>query len=319
MLNINRADRWKDDIKKSVDSYNSWFINFAPEAFKKVRNTAIEKVEGVFHDTNNLTNISIDSLSNSPQNLQVLRMATCPPLARDRLIGIAGISKNLVNKMEDKDNPTLPKRMPVDTLNYELSKAINLINQLLDTDILTWINEPITPTDEEVCRAITIIADRLCGADTNPIIRNAQEDRQLEKLEELFKKKGYRLKNKEHNIFSMEPGEYAKHINIPVTTEGKKINISIDWAFVPINHSQKALKLPILVEAKSAGDFTNVNKRRKEEAQKMSQLVSNYGKENVRYILYLTGYFDAGYLGYEAAEGIDWFWEHRISDIEKLL
>lgn len=319
MLNINRADRWKDDIKKSVDSYNRWFINFAPEAFKKVRNTTIEKVEGVFHDTNNLTNISIDSLSSSPQNLQVLRMATCPPLARDRLIGIAGISKNLVNKMEDKDNPTLPKRMPVDTLNYELSKAINLINQLLDTDILTWINEPITPTDEEVYRAITIIADRLCGADTNPIIRNAQEDRQLEKLEELFKKKGYRLKNKEHNIFSMEPGEYAKHINIPVTTEGKKINISIDWAFVPINHSQKALKLPILVEAKSAGDFTNVNKRRKEEAQKMSQLVSNYGKENVRYILYLTGYFDAGYLGYEAAEGIDWFWEHRISDIEKLL
>lgn len=24
---------------------------------------------------------------------------------------------------------------------------------------------------------------------------------------------------------------------------------------------------------------------------------------------------DSGYLGYEAAEGIDWVWEHRIDDL----
>jgi hypothetical protein len=35
--------------------------------------------------------------------------------------------------------------------------------------------------------------------------------------------------------------------------------------------------------------------------------------------LFLCGYFDSGYLGYEAAEGIDWVWEHRISDLEKAL
>ena len=33
---------------------------------------------------------------------------------------------------------------------------------------------------------------------------------------------------------------------------------------------------------------------------------------------FLCGYFDAGYLGYEAAERIDWIWEHRIDDLEKL-
>ena len=32
----------------------------------------------------------------------------------------------------------------------------------------------------------------------------------------------------------------------------------------------------------------------------------------------LCGYFDSGYLGYEAAEGLDWIWEHRISDMEAL-
>ncbi|WP_204376562.1 hypothetical protein [Ventosimonas gracilis] len=26
---------------------------------------------------------------------------------------------------------------------------------------------------------------------------------------------------------------------------------------------------------------------------------------------------DSGYLGYEAAEGIDWVWEHRIDDLAK--
>ena len=32
----------------------------------------------------------------------------------------------------------------------------------------------------------------------------------------------------------------------------------------------------------------------------------------------LCGYFDSGtYLGYEAAEGIDWVWEHRIGDLEE--
>jgi len=75
--------------------------------------------------------------------------------------------------------------------------------------------------------------------------------------------------------------------------------------------------IPILIEAKSAGDFTNTNKRRKEEATKVHQLRAYYGPET-EFVLFLCGYFDAGYLGYEAAEGIDWVWEHRIEDIEKL-
>jgi hypothetical protein len=33
--------------------------------------------------------------------------------------------------------------------------------------------------------------------------------------------------------------------------------------------------------------------------------------------LFHCGYFDTPYLGYEAAEGIDWVWEHRIDDLEQ--
>jgi hypothetical protein len=76
----------------------------------------------------------------------------------------------------------------------------------------------------------------------------------------------------------------------------------------------KAGDFPIFFEAKSAGDFTNTNRRRKEEAAKMAQLRSTYGSK-VRFNRFLCGYFDTGYLGYEAAEGIDWVWEHRIDDL----
>lgn len=68
---------------------------------------------------------------------------------------------------------------------------------------------------------------------------------------------------------------------------------------------------------KSAGDFANVNKRRKEEAKKAGQLKAHLG-EAVEYVLLLCGYFNAGYLGYEAAEGIDWVWEHRLDDLDAL-
>jgi hypothetical protein len=70
----------------------------------------------------------------------------------------------------------------------------------------------------------------------------------------------------------------------------------------------------LLIEAKSAGDFTNVNKRRKEEATKISQLRRSYGK-SIRFVLLLCGYFDSGYLGYEAAEGLNWVWKHRLEDL----
>jgi hypothetical protein len=90
------------------------------------------------------------------------------------------------------------------------------------------------------------------------------------------------------------------------------VNIPVDAVVMPVKATPG--ELPLMIEAKSAGDFTNTNKRRKEEAAKVGQLRRKHG-EDVRYILFLCGYFDSGYLGYEAAEGIDWVWEHRMDDL----
>lgn len=93
------------------------------------------------------------------------------------------------------------------------------------------------------------------------------------------------------------------------------VNIPVDLAVKPKNADEGSM--PIMVECKSAGDYTNTNKRRKEEAMKMAQLRNTYGA-GITYVLFLCGYFDCGYLGYEAAEGIDWIWEHRAEELLKL-
>ncbi len=97
----------------------------------------------------------------------------------------------------------------------------------------------------------------------------------------------------------MQPGTFSFRLNIPVLLLGgsKQVNIPIDIVIMPLQSNPG--DLPLLIEAKSAGTYRNPNKRRKEEAIKVSQLRSNYGN-NVRFVLFLCGYFDSGYLGYEA-------------------
>lgn len=320
-MNINntKINLWKDDIRRSVDFYNEWFINFAPRAFRETRIATTLQVNDALMHTNQLRNISGIFLEEHPETLTILRMCTCPPIARDRLIGLADINGNLVKKMEDPENPGIPPRMKKELLVQQLGQVSQVISDLLDYDIFEWLKEERNASDEELYRASTVVADRLCGSMANPIIRNAQESRQLEKLVSFFEANDF-AKSASNKFDELEPGTYAIHINVPVTNaQGNTINVSVDFAFVPING--KRGKLPVLVEAKSAGDYTNVNKRRKEEAAKMQQLKNSYQDDDnlVEYVLFLNGYFDSGYLGYEAAEGIDWVWEHRLEDMRALI
>jgi hypothetical protein len=146
-------------------------------------------------------------------------------------------------------------------------------------------------------------------------VRNAQEQRQLALIGEFLEKRGYRKQPHPAGkpLKEMERGTYAVRLNIPVG-KSVKVNIPVDVVIQPAKLRKN--RLPILIEAKSAGDFTNTNKRRKEEATKIHQLQSAYGQK-ITYTLFLCGYFGSDYLGYEAAEGIDWVWEHRIDDLLK--
>ena len=80
--------------------------------------------------------------------------------------------------MEDATNPRIPPRISAEMLNNDLERICEIIKKMADPDIFVWLNRKEIATDVEISRAATIVADRLCGAVSDPIIRNAQEKRQ---------------------------------------------------------------------------------------------------------------------------------------------
>jgi hypothetical protein len=296
-----------------VDQFNQWFMAFAPQAFRSTRLNTTAQVRAALIATNDLRNIDCTTLMSNPIALPTLRMCTAPPLAVDRLVGLASANKSLIGSMEEGK---LAVRMKAELLNENLTKICRVLSKLLDRDIFPWLDSKMDPTDHERDRASTIVADRLCSAVANPIVRNAQEQRQLALIGKWLLKRGYRMQKHAPNdrLEQMKAGTYTFRRNLQVGTTNK-VNIPIDVVIQPKKPNRN--RLPILIEAKSAGDFTNTNKRRKEEATKIHQLQATFG-EDVRFVLFLCGYFGSDYLGYEAAEGIDWIWEHRISDLEQL-
>lgn len=267
--------------------------------------------------TKDLTTLTPDLIKANPGILPMLRMSACPPLARDRLIGLADSTRNFVGCLEQG---ALPIQISPELLEQHLGKIIRILSRMLDVDIFPWLQEKRYPTKEERYRSSTIVADRLCGAIADPIVRNAQEKRQLALIERYMTGRGYKLKAHPATLplMEMEPGTFCFRLNVlvkPSPAETKSVKVPIDTVIQP--KKARLPHLPVLIEAKSAGDFTNVNKRRKEEATKMNQLKATYG-EQVVFVLFLCGYFDAAYLGYEAAEGIDWIWEHRAEDLAQL-
>lgn len=312
-INADKPHLWKTDIAASVDQFNQWFMHFAPMAFRATRVETTEHVRAALLATRDLRGIDTATLKNHPGALPTLRMCTAPPLAVDRLIGLANANKNLVGRMEAGK---LPTKMSTVHMAADLKKLCRILSKMLDRDIFPWLDAEKEPTELERERASTIVADRLCSAVANPIVRNAQEQRQLKSIADWLDSRGYRRQSHPGGkpLIDMAPATYAFRMNIAVGNT-LKVNIPVDVVIQP--KKRRKNRLPILIEAKSAGDFTNTNKRRKEEATKIHQLQAAYG-ETVPFVLFLCGYFGSDYLGYEAAEGIDWVWEHRIDDLVKL-
>ena len=93
-INADKPHLWKTDIAASVDQFNQWFMRFAPEAFRSTRIKTTWHVKAALLATNDLLSIDAATLKDNPSALSTLRMCTAPPLAVDRLIGLADSSNN---------------------------------------------------------------------------------------------------------------------------------------------------------------------------------------------------------------------------------
>src|SRR3974390_428654 len=118
-INADKPHLWKADTRASVDQFNDWFMKFAPKAYRDTRKKTIESVESGLAGTKDLSVITPAVIKANPAILPTLRMATSPPLARDRLIGLADSTKNLVGTLEEG---RLPSQLATELLDAHLMK-----------------------------------------------------------------------------------------------------------------------------------------------------------------------------------------------------
>lgn len=311
-LNSDKPERWPDDIDLSVKLFDHWYLTHAPKTFREERLRATQSARDAFNWTADFTKLTPEVLEAYPAVVQVLRMATTPPLARDRLIGLARVGKNLVDCLEAGQLPR--KAVGTVLLKDSLKRICEVIEPLLDLEVFSWRVENRVPINSERDLAAFVVADRLCSSLANPIIRNAHQARQRQILAGLLSKVEYveEAHSPDLPINFMKPGTFAFGMNVPTDAA----IVAVDLVVQPKQPTGN--RIPIMIELKAAGDFTNVNKRRKEESDKFRNLKEKYGKE-LKLVLFLCGYFGKKYLGYEADAGIDWVWEHRPENLLTLL
>jgi len=123
-VNLDKTLQWKADIAKSVDMYNAWFMQFAPVAFRSTRIETTKHVEAALIATANLTNIKPAIIRQHPEILATLRMSTCPPLAVDRLIGLATSRRAWSSAWRSKRNCPFRWRPPPSTPSLARSQQL---------------------------------------------------------------------------------------------------------------------------------------------------------------------------------------------------
>src|SRR5208283_5171583 len=225
-INADKPHRWKADIAASVDLFNGWFLAFAPKAYRETRLETTKQVAEGLLLTHDLTAITPKILKGHPSILPILRMATCPPLARDRLVGLAGANKSLVLAME---SGRIAVRMPATALAENIERVCGTLKKMLDVEIFPWLEEKRAASADERYRASTIVADRLCGAVSDPIVRNAEEKRQLALIGNYLEGKGYMRKPHPASepLRDMTPGTYAFRM-VVVAGEPHRVKIPVD-------------------------------------------------------------------------------------------
>src|SRR5215472_7355322 len=117
-INADKPQLWKADTRSSVDQFNRWFMRFAPKAYRQSRTRTTNSVKKCLSLTRDLTTITPQVIKAHPGILPALRMSACPPLARDRLIGLADSTRNLVGCLEEGK---LPPQMRAQDLEAHLN------------------------------------------------------------------------------------------------------------------------------------------------------------------------------------------------------
>lgn len=277
------------DIETSAEVFNDWFRSETQSMHAKAWSLATELTNGASLASQGFTLSPSEVLRDHPQFVSVYRQMACPALARERLAGLARVRKTSIERMEEGKNVS-PK-----------------VKVAVAAEIEKWL--PQSPVAREMCANDRLVVCRIADAVYGSVYRNSQEERQLNVIVPSLHKQAYTFVGNVVDPLKMKPGTYGIHVNLYVGSADKS-KIPMDLVVMP---HLPVNGLPILIELKSAGDTTNVNKRVKEEVRRMDQLQYTYPA--VRFVLFLGGFFNGTFLKHLQPNGIEWLWEHRVSDL----
>lgn len=312
-VNADKPHLWKADIAASVDQFNQWFMRFAPEAFRSTRVKSTERVKAALHAMRDLRGLDAAALKATPGALPTLRMCTAPPLAVDRLIGLANASKSLIGSMEEG---RLAKRMAPELLSENLEAICSILNRLLDRDIFPWLDAGTEPTDYERDRASTIVADRLCSRAGVDMVRSARKQRQRSVIAVVLESLGFvdALGEGNGSLLRNVSRIYAFDVSLPMIM-GRAAFLHTDAC---IFTRERFGDTGCLVIDQAIASCRYEAKRNVTASLKRRQAIEMNYQRRMRHALMLSGYYDAGHLGQLAAEGIDWVWQHRPAELGKV-
>lgn len=313
LINADKPHLWKADVAASVDQFNQWFMRFAPETFRATRAKTVEHVKAALVATDNLRNIDAATLRANPAALPTLRMCTAPPLAVDRLVGLTGASKTLIGRMEEGK---LAARMKSELLDENLEKVCRVLAELLDREIFIWLQSGRTPTICERDQAAISIADRICSTRAGDTMKSSRRIHQVFELRAYLESRQYDeiAPPGRRHYYNREPGRYNLFPAVPAAM-GRDGLLFIDAVVQP--HNPRNDGLPILIQSESYSSFKAARRNRCVQHEKARALRMTYG-DDVLFVLVLSGYCDADYLGTQAGEAIDWVWQHRLTDLQSL-
>lgn len=305
--NRRQAHQWRPDIERSIAEYNAWYLGHAPALWDEARELAVECAEEAMDVTNAFRSLTPAAIRGCPRLVNVARIAVAPPWARDRLASFAKLGRPFINVLE------IHNRMPVTATDEQLAQIVSVVSAALDPGLFVWLGEDRDPSDDELNRALLVLGERLTRNFYDPVLKNSLEKRQKAHLHAWLKTHGFRESSAP--AFELRPGEFGMGKVVKGEREdGLPQNLPTDCVIRP----KEATLALACVELKSAGDVTNVNKRRKEESDKHAALKRAHGDRAVM-LLQLFGHFDEKYLGFEAAAGLDWAWDHRLGDFSPYL
>jgi hypothetical protein len=310
LMNAKSSENWERDRVLAKEEIIEWLA--ITTSTKNSRSLLENQITLLLDELARLNSVE-KAIVKNPRILTSLRSLTRRDIGTSQIATFLGVGTSMYEAIERAEKPVAPI----------LSGIVSLLEKELDESLAPWIVENRNPTKEEMNRSVIVAADRILKRSTSTELRYKHEPRQLDKLKEYLDSKGYSevsgtgISNPRKD---MKPGSYAFRVNIDgLTIDGVTLKQNVDTLIMPFSKSSGLL--PIFLEAKSMTDEVNPNKRQKEEAQKVDNVRRKWQdkSERLNFVLLLGGTVPRRYLEVEAGSGLDWIWEHRVNDLDKLM